>query len=311
MKYGGQKQLDVVLEEDTETLDEVVVIGYGTVNKRDLTGSVASVSAEDIAAVPVSSATEALTGKLAGVNITTTEGSPDADVKIRVRGGGSLSQDNSPLYIVDGFPVSSISDIAPSEIQSIDVLKDASSTAIYGARGANGVIIVTTKSGTEGKTQVDFGASFGLKKVTRLTKVLDPYNYVAYQHELGSTDYGNYSDMDIWKSVEGYDFQDDIFGRTGNQAQYNVNVSGGSKQIKYNVSYAHNDEKSIMLGSGFNKNNINAKINAELNQWMSLDFNARMSYTTIDGLSGGADTNESSAANSIVANAVHFRSVDP
>ena len=167
VKYGGQKQLDVVLEEDTETLDEVVVIGYGTVNKRDLTGSVASVSAEDIAAVPVSSATEALTGKLAGVNITTTEGSPDADVKIRVRGGGSLSQDNSPLYIVDGFPVSSISDIAPSEIQSIDVLKDVSSTAIYGARGANGVIIVTTKSGTEGKTQVDFGASFGLKKVTR------------------------------------------------------------------------------------------------------------------------------------------------
>ena len=311
VKYGGQKQLDVVLEEDTETLDEVVVIGYGTVNKRDLTGSVASVSAEDIAAVPVSSATEALTGKLAGVNITTTEGSPDADVKIRVRGGGSLSQDNSPLYIVDGFPVSSISDIAPSEIQSIDVLKDASSAAIYGARGANGVIIVTTKSGTEGKTQVDFGASFGLKKVTRLTKVLSPYNYVAYQHELGSTDYGNYSDMDIWKSVEGYDFQDDIFGRTGNQAQYNVNVSGGSKQIKYNVSYAHNDEKSIMLGSGFNKNNINAKINAELNQWMSLDFNARMSYTTIDGLSGGADTNESSAANSIVANAARFRPVDP
>ena len=111
-------------------------------NKRDLTGSVASVSAEDIAAVPVSSATEALTGKLAGVNITTTEGSPDADVKIRVRGGGSLSQDNSPLYIVDGFPCfQSISDIAPSEIQSIDVLKDASSTAIYGARGAKVLLL--------------------------------------------------------------------------------------------------------------------------------------------------------------------------
>ena len=110
--YNGEAQLNVTMEEDTEMLDEVVVIGYGTVNKRDLTGAVASVSAEDIAAVPVSSATEALTGKLAGVNITTTEGSPDAEVKIRVRGGGSLSQDNSPLYIVDGFPVSSISDIA-------------------------------------------------------------------------------------------------------------------------------------------------------------------------------------------------------
>lgn len=146
--------------DDSKALDEVVVIGYGTVNKRDLTGSVASVSAKDLAAIPVASASEALTGKLAGVSVTTTEGSPDADIKIRVRGGGSLSQDNSPLYIVDGFPVSSISDIAPSEIQSIDVLKDASSTAIYGARGANGVIIITTKSGKEGKTQVDFGAFF-------------------------------------------------------------------------------------------------------------------------------------------------------
>ena len=149
VKYTGQPSVNVTLKDDTELLDEVVVIGYGTVNKRDLTGSVASVKAEDIAAVPVSSAVEALTGKLAGVNITTTEGSPDAEMKIRVRGGGSLSQDNSPLYIVDGFPVSSISDIAPSEIQSIDVLKDASSTAIYGARGANGVIIITTKSGKE------------------------------------------------------------------------------------------------------------------------------------------------------------------
>ncbi len=311
VKYNGQSSLDVILEEDTETLDEVVVIGYGTVSKRDLTGSVASVSSEKIAAVPVSSAAEALTGKLAGVNITTTEGSPDAEMKIRVRGGGSLSQDNSPLYIVDGFPVSSISDIAPSEIESIDVLKDASSTAIYGARGANGVIIVTTKSGTEGKTQVDLNASFGVKKVTKMVKVLDPYNYAAYQYELGSTDYGNYQDLDIWKSVEGQDFQDEIFGRTGNQQQYNLNVSGGTKQVKYNVSYAHNEEKSIMLGSGFNKDNVNAKINAELNQWLSLDFNARMSYTVLDGLSGGADTNESNAANSIVANSARFRPIDP
>ena len=311
VKCNGQQTLNVTMKDDSELLDEVVVIGYGTVNRRDLTGAVASVSAEDIAAVPVSSAVEALTGKLAGVNITTTEGSPDAEMKIRVRGGGSLSQDNSPLYIVDGFPVSSISDIAPTEIQSIDVLKDASSTAIYGARGANGVIIITTKGGREGKTQVDFGASFGVKKVTRLTKVLDPFNYVAYQNEIGAGNrYGNYSDMDIWKSVDGFDYQDEMFGRTGNQQQYNVNVSGGSKELQYSVSYAHNEEKSIMLNSGFKKDNINAKIKSELNKWMTLDFNARLSNTRVDGLSGGADTNESNAANSTVANAVVFRPVD-
>ena len=160
----GKKSINVTMADDSQALEEVVVIGYGTVAKKDLTGSVASVSAKDLAVVPVSNVSEALTGKMPGVSITTTEGSPDADVKIRVRGGGSLSQDNSPLYIVDGFPVSSISDIASSDIQSIDVLKDASSTAIYGAKGANGVIIITTKSGREGKTEVTFGASFGVRK---------------------------------------------------------------------------------------------------------------------------------------------------
>lgn len=303
--------IDFILEELHSELNEVVVIGYGTVKKRDLTGAVASIGSKDIASIPVSSAVEAMTGKLAGVNITTTEGSPDADIKIRVRGGGSLSQDNSPLYIVDGFPVSSISDIAPSEIQSIDVLKDASSTAIYGARGANGVIIVTTKSGQEGKPRVDFGASFGLRKVTKFNKVMNPYDYAYYQYELGNEDYGNFQDLDIWKSIKGTDFQDEIFGRTGNQAQYNVNVSGGTKDMKYNVSYAHNEEKSIMQGSGFNKDNVSAKINTNLNQWLSLDFNARLSYTTVDGLSGGADTNESNAASSIVANSARFRPVNP
>ena len=314
--YVGMKQAEAAISGSTvnftmedlhSELNEVVVIGYGTVQKKDLTGAVASISSKDIASIPVSSAVEAMTGKLAGVNITTAEGSPDADIKVRVRGGGSLSQDNSPLYIVDGFPVSSISDIAPSEIQSIDVLKDASSTAIYGARGANGVIIITTKSGQEGKTRVDFGASFGIRKVTKLNKVMSPYDYVYYQYELGSTDY---RDLDIWRSVEGTDFQDEIFGRTGNQAQYNVNISGGTKDVKYSVSYAHNEEKSIMLGSGFNKDNVNAKIKTDLNKWLSLDFNARLSYTSVEGLSGGADTNESNAANSIVANSARFRPVN-
>lgn len=311
VSVAGKESIDVKLEDDNTTLNDVVVIGYGTVRKKDLTGSVSSISDKQIANIPVSNVSEAMTGKMAGVNITTTEGSPDADVKIRVRGGGSLSQDNSPLYIVDGFPVSSISDIAPSEIQSIDVLKDASSTAIYGARGANGVIIVTTKSGTEGKTQVNFNASLGYKKVTKLIKTLDPYNFAYSLYEVGATNYGNYSDLDIWKSVEGTDYQDEVFGRTGNQKQYNVSVSGGTKDIKYNIGFSHNDEKSIMLGSGYAKNNVNAKLNAKLNKWLSLDFNARMAFTKLDGLNGGADTNESNAANSIVANTVKFWPVYP
>ena len=306
----GKKEIKVVMEDDNTTLNDVVVIGYGTVKKKDLTGSVSSISEKQIANIPVSNVSEAMTGKMAGVNLTTTEGSPDADVKIRVRGGGSLSQDNSPLYIVDGFPVSSISDIAPSEIQSIDVLKDASSTAIYGARGANGVIIITTKEGKEGKTQVSFNGLLGWKKVTKTVKTLSPYEFAQYQYELGSTDYGNYNDLDIWKSVEGSDYQDEIFGRTGLQKQYNASVNGGSKDIKFNIGFSHTDEESIMLGSGYAKNNINAKLNAKLNKWLSFDFNARLGFTKLDGLSGGADTNESNAANSIVANTVAYAPVE-
>ena len=148
---AGRTQIDVVLKADNTILDEVVVVGYATVKRRDLLGSVSSVSSDKLTEQPVTSVSQALAGKMAGVSVVTTEGDPDADIKIRVRGGGSITQDSSPLYIVDGFPAESINDIAASEIQSIDVLKDAFSTAIYGSRGANGVVIVTTKSADKGE----------------------------------------------------------------------------------------------------------------------------------------------------------------
>lgn len=318
IKVDNRTKIDTQMKEDQTALEEVVVVGYGVMKKKDLTGAVTSVKAKDIAAVPVSSASEALTGKMAGVNVSTTEGSPDADVKIRVRGGGSLSQDNSPLYIVDGFPVNSISDIAPSEIESIDVLKDASSTAIYGAQGANGVVIVTTKGGKEGKVEVAFNASLGWKNITKELNVLNPYEYARYQYELNSNgnnptnvntmanNYGMWQDLDIWRSVEGSDFQDEVFGRTGMQQMYNANVSGGSKEMQYNISYAHNEETSIMEKSGYRKDNINAKFKLNISQWVTLDFNARLANQVIDGLNGGADTNESNAANSIVYNSLIY-----
>lgn len=314
VNISGKSSVNVVMEDEATTLNDVVVIGYGTVKKKDLTGAVTSVSAKDLANIPVSTASEAIQGKMAGVTVTTTEGSPDADVKIRVRGGGSLSQDNSPLYIVDGFPVSSISDIAPNDIESIDVLKDASSTAIYGARGANGVVIVTTKSGKEGKVQVNFGASIGVRKVMKEIGVLSPYDYAKYQYETQygkEQEYGDWNDMDIWKSVEGSNWQDELFGRTGFQQIYNLSVSGGSKDTKFNVSYSRTDDKSIMLGSDYTKDNINAKLNTNLNKWLSLDFNARLAYSVVNGLNSGGDTNDSSASNSIINKAITFRPVEP
>ena len=162
----------VTLAEDAEILDEVVVIGYQTVKRKDLTGSVASVSGEQIAAMPVANAAQALQGKLAGVNVTTQDGRPDAAVSIRVRGGGSISQSNDPLVLIDGVS-GSLSAIPGDQIESIDVLKDASSTAIYGARGANGVILVTTKGAKEGRVVVSYN---GYAKFNTPTKYMDALN---------------------------------------------------------------------------------------------------------------------------------------
>ena len=146
------KTLKIVLKDDSQTLDEVVVVavGYGNARKKDLTGAISSVGEKTLKNIPTTSASSAITGRLAGVSVVTTEGSPDAAVNIRVRGGGSITQSNEPLFIVDGFQVSNINDMPPTDIESIDVLKDASSTAIYGAKGANGVILVTTKGGRAG-----------------------------------------------------------------------------------------------------------------------------------------------------------------
>ena len=212
---GTRDVIDVVLEEDVNFLDETVVIGYATVKRRDLMGSVSSVDSKTLTQMPVASVTEALTGKMAGVQVTTTEGDPDAEIKIRVRGGGSITQDSSPLYIVDGFPVSSINDIPSSDIQSIDILKDAFSTAIYGSRGANGVVLVTTKSGASGKLTVNYNVYYGQKQMANkdAIQVMSPYEFVKLQWELGSMrgnlddeyipTYGAWADMDQYVSMKG------------------------------------------------------------------------------------------------------------
>ncbi|MBR1630312.1 MAG: TonB-dependent receptor [Paludibacteraceae bacterium] len=179
--------MNVKLVPENQQLQEVVVTGYGTTKKRDLVTSVASVSAEQLKDVPVTTAAEALQGKLSGVSVTTTEGSPDADIKVRVRGGTSLTQSSEPLYIVDGFPVSSISDIAPTDIASMDVLKDAAATAIYGAQGANGVIIITTKdSNADGDNtviHVDYSGYVGWKKMAKKYDMLDARDFALMQYE--------------------------------------------------------------------------------------------------------------------------------
>lgn len=298
----GRASINVTLEDEAIGLNEVVAIGYGTARRKDLTGSVSSVSSETLAGIPVASPTEALTGKMAGVQVTTTEGSPDAEMKIRVRGGGSITQSNEPLFIVDGFPVSSISDIPPTDIESIDVLKDASSTAIYGSRGANGVVIVTTKSGETGKVSVNYNAYFGLKKIAKTLDVLEPYDYVKWQYELASLKssnemnkyvsfFGNYQDLDLYQGVPFNDWQDLTFGRTGNTFNHNLNVTGGSDKMRFSFSYSHMNDKAIMQQSSFKRDNLSLKLNNKITNTLSLNLSARMSNTDITG--GGANDTKS------------------
>ncbi len=292
---------DVMLQESATQMDEVVVVGYGVQKRSDLTGAVSSVSSKVLEAMPVSSAAEAITGRMAGVQVTTSEGGPDAEIKVRVRGGGSITQDNSPLFIVDGFPVNSINDIAPGDIQSIDVLKDASSTAIYGARGANGVVIVTTKSGKEGKTTVNLNVYFGWKELANELDVMDTYEYVTAQYELANYRskvpnndssfekfYGSYGDLELYRSKETHNWQQEIFGRTAFTQNYNASITGGSEKIKYNIGLTHMDDESIMIGANFMRNNISAKLRGDIAKGLTFDVTARYAHTHITG--AGAST---------------------
>lgn len=178
VKVGSQNTFAIKMESDNKLLDEVVVIGYQTIKRKDLTGSVASVTGKAVSAMPVSNVAQAMQGKLPGVNITSQDGRPDAAISIRVRGGGSISQSNEPLILVDGVTVNSLNDIPSDQVESIDVLKDASSTAIYGARGANGVILVTTKGAKEGKVSVSYNGYVKFNTPTKYLRTLDPYDYL-------------------------------------------------------------------------------------------------------------------------------------
>lgn len=308
--------INVIMEEETIGLEEVVAIGYGSVPKRDLTGSVASVSGEDLQAIPVASPATAITGKLAGVQVLSTEGSPDAEMRIRVRGGGSITQDNSPLYIVDGFPVNGITDIAPSDIQSIDVLKDASSTAIYGSRGANGVIIITTKTGQAGKVSVSYNAYFGFKRIAKKLDVLSPEDYVKWEYEFAMLDdkddisgytekFGVYEDMDLYAGLKGNNWQEQVYGRTGQVFNHDLSIRGGDEKFSYSMNYAFIDEKAIMIGSDFSRNNLSLKLNHNPNDKVQLSFSMRYSDTQING-SGANEQNEKSSADSRLKHAVTY-----
>ena len=301
VKVDGRSVIDVTLKADAVMLEEVVAIGYATVKRKDLTGSVASVNSKELSKVPTSDITQALAGRMAGVQVMQSEGAPGASISIRVRGGISITQSNEPLYIIDGFPSEDgMSTLDPAEIETIDILKDASATAIYGARGANGVVVITTKSGgKEGKATVTFDSYVGFKKVAKKLDVLSTREFALLDYERryysaftakNSTQedldkavanfealYGKYADIDAnYANRAGIDWQDQTLGRTALTQNYRVGVSGGTDKLNYNLAYSYYDEEGAMVYSGNKKHNISFNMNHKLNDRLSIT--ARISY---------------------------------
>jgi len=316
---GTQSSITVtMLEADSKILNEIniVNIGYGTVSRDAITGSVSSVSAKDIKDYPVSTAAEALAGKLAGVTVTTTEGKPGADILIRVRGGNSLTQDNSPLYIVDGVQIdNALSLISPQEIQSIDVLKDIASTAIYGARGSNGVVLITTKSGHESRTIVSFSAYAGVRKITNELPVLDPYDFALYQYQITNYNttqlqkdaftksYGTFADLDIYKNVPFRDWQNEVFGHNAQSFTQNLNILGGTKASTFSFTLNNTNEDGIMLQSGIKRTFASFRFDNTGGEKFKFGFNARYSRQETDGV---GTSNTGSQGNNYLRNSVRY-----
>ena len=313
---NNKSTLNVSMVSTAAETEEVVVIGYQTVKRKNVLASVASVSAKDLKDVPVNSAAEALNGRLAGVTATTAEGSPDADVRVRVRGGMSITGDNSPLYIVDGIQVENgLSAISPQNIQSIDVLKDAAATAIYGARGANGVIVISTKRGKPGKLQVSYNGFVGVKVLANKLKVLSPYEYVLYQSERsrGSSvdsltflkNFGsNWDTLNRYRFANPVDWQDEVLGRTGVTQTHNVSASGGTSKLTYNFGYTHNNDKAIILNSTYKRNLLNFSADYKLTNKIKVALTTRYTQTEVNGAGVSSDQGSSYAR---LRNAVKFR----
>lgn len=285
---GNNSLINIKMEPDTQALDEVVVIGYGTVKKRDLTGAVASMKNEDVTVAPTSNVMEALQGKIAGMDIVKSSGQVGEDVSILLRGSRSIYGSNEPLFIIDGIP-GSYSQVNPSDIESVDVLKDASSTAIYGSAGANGVVIITTKRGKEGKATVNFDAYYGFSGSPNYEHGMVGDEWVNYQREAYKYKNGDYpSDMsalfgnqdytDAYNAGKWIDWIDEASGNTATTQKYSLSVSGGSEKTKIFASTSYNREEGLLSNDNLNKYSLRLNIDQEIFSWAKMGFTSNLTY---------------------------------
>jgi TonB-linked SusC/RagA family outer membrane protein len=278
VKTGSQNSLIITLTEDVKTLDEVVVVGYGTVKKRDLTGSISSIGEKQLSERVFVSAEQALQGLVSGVQVTEVNSEPGGESSIRIRGSNSINSSNEPLFVVDGFVGGNIDGINPSDIQSMEVLKDASATAIYGSRGANGVIIITTKKGNENGLKIEFNSKFGFSKVTKTIDMMNAQEYAQFIQD-GAGDILVFTPEQIAAMGEGTNWQDEVL-QTGQYSNYQLSMRGGDKQMKYYVSGGYLYQKGNVINSDLDKATLRANLSNKLAKGINLELNAAFSSST-------------------------------
>lgn len=331
-KVGGRTVINVTLKEEQLALDaaEVVSVGYGTVARRDLTGSVSKIDMDEIMKTPVTNFDQALTGKIAGVVVSTADGALGAEANITIRGNNSLTQSSAPLYIIDGFPTESSMAVSlnSADIESIDVLKDASATAIYGARGANGVIVITTKQGQEGKPKVNFNANWTMNQIANKVDLLNGYDFVLLQTEIynvtGNTNaYLVPSDADAAAGITSYtpedylnipysDWQDKLY-RNALTQNYSVSVSGGSKEAgnRYNISLSSLDQDGIIIKSNFQRYQGKVNFQQKFGKRVTLDVLGNYSRAITNGVTPTDAQAASSATGWLMYSVWGYRPVKP
>ncbi len=288
----GSTTLNIVLQENAELLEEVVVIGYGSVKRKDVTTSVASVSTKDLDERPIISAAAAIQGKAAGVNVIQPNGEPGAGMVVRIRGNSSINASNDPLYVVDGVPMTEINFLSPNDIESMQILKDASSAAIYGSRASNGVVLITTKAGAKGEAKINFSAQAGITEVGKQMNSLNVSQYKDLMNEIGSVNL-----PDGLKDET--DWFDETY-RTGVTQNYQLSVSNGTEKMKYFISGGYTKEDGIIKVAFYNRYNLRANLENQIRSWLKVSTNMAYSDYSSNGIISGQGANRAGVILSVI-----------
>lgn len=325
---NGQKVINVMMKEDAQQLSEVVVVavGYGDVKRRDLTGAIGKANMDDLTKTPVNNVAETLGGRIAGVQVSSTDGGLGDNFNIVIRGAGSLTQSTAPLYVIDGFPSeeSSMSALNPNDIESIDVLKDASATAIYGSRGANGVVIITTKKGKEGKAKLNYSGSMTISNVRNTMDMMNGYDFVCLQKEVMDGSFKqvgndmvdeftyyylkNGTSLEDYKRFKSYDWQDEIY-RTAVSHNHYVGLTGGSDRMNYSASLSYSNQQGVIINSDLSRYQGRFNFNQKINSKIKVNANANFASNVQNG--ANPSTNETTVSNSLMYSVWGYRPVSP